>query len=148
MNLREGHWNLALVERLSAMASILKLNDDEAKLLFGLTCAGEEFTLEGFCKVWSAQYQVDTICVTLGSEGCAIFHENELQRFAGYAVKVADTVGAGDAFAAAFLHGFALGWPVARIASFANALGALVASRAGATPPWTVEECLRLMAGE
>ena len=147
MNLREGHWNLALVERLSAMASILKLNDDEAKLLFGLTCAGDEFTLEGFCKAWSAQYQVDTICITLGSEGCAIFHEGSLQRFKGYAVKVVDTVGAGDAFAAAFLHGFALGWPVTRIASFANALGALVASRAGATPAWTVEECLALMAG-
>ena len=145
INLREGHWNLALVQRLSALASILKLNDDEAKTLFGLTCAVGEFTLEGFCRAWSSRYDVPTICVTLGGAGCAIFHENQLQRFAGYAVKVADTVGAGDAFAAAFLHGFALGWPMARIAAFANALGALVASRPGATPAWTVEECLALM---
>lgn len=147
MNLRDGHWNLALVERLSAMASILKLNDDEAKLLFGLTCAGEEFTLESFCRLWSSRHTIDMICITQGGEGCAIFHEGRLRRFNGYAVKVVDTVGAGDAFAAAFLHGFALGWPMERIAPFANALGALVASRAGATPPWTVEECLQLMAG-
>jgi fructokinase len=129
------------------MASILKLNDDEAKLLFGLTCAGEEFTLEGFCRLWSSRHLIDTICITMGGEGCAIFYGGRLQRFKGYAVKVVDTVGAGDAFAAAFLHGFAQGWPMERIASFANALGALVASRAGATPPWTVEECLQLMAG-
>jgi sugar/nucleoside kinase (ribokinase family) len=29
-----------------------------------------------------------------------------------------------------------------RTARFANALGALVASRAGATPPWTINEVL------
>jgi fructokinase len=57
-----------------------------------------------------------------------------------------DTVGAGDAFAAAFLHGYELQWPRARTAAFANALGALVASRAGATPAWTVDECQQLIA--
>jgi hypothetical protein len=31
-----------------------------------------------------------------------------------------------------------------KIASLANALGALVASRAGATPPWSIEECLTM----
>jgi len=55
-------------------------------------------------------------------------------------------VGAGDAFAAAFLHGNIEHWQIARQACFANALGALVASRAGATPAWTVEECLQLIA--
>ncbi len=52
----------------------------------------------------------------------------------GFTVTVADTVGAGDAFAAGFLHGLDSGWPVERIACFANALGAIVASRPGATP--------------
>ncbi len=33
---------------------------------------------------------------------------------------------------------------IAQNASFANALGALVASRAGATPDWSADECLRL----
>jgi fructokinase len=146
INLREGQWNLELVQRLSALASIVKLNEEEAETLFALTCPGVVFTLEGFCHAWSFIHDVQTICITLGSEGCAIFYENELHRFEGYAVKVIDTVGAGDAFAAAFLHGYGLHWPVERIASFANALGALVASRAGATPAWTVEECLRLMA--
>jgi fructokinase len=148
MNLRDGHWNLPLVQRLSGLASILKLNDAEAETLFGLTRPGEEFSLEKFCRYWSSTYSIDTICVTLGSQGCAIFRNNAFLCFDGFAVKVADTVGAGDAFAAAFLHGFELQWPMARTACFANALGALVASRAGATPAWTVEECLQMIAGQ
>jgi fructokinase len=55
-------------------------------------------------------------------------------------------VGAGDAFSAAFLHGHQIGWPIERTATFANALGAIVASRAGATPIWTTDECLQPMA--
>jgi fructokinase len=146
MNLRQGHWNLSLVERLSRLAAIVKLNDSEAEILFRLSCPGEHFSLERFCRRWSETYDVKTICVTLGGEGCAILKDNLFQRFDGFEVTVADTVGAGDAFAAAFLHGYGLGLPVARIATFANALGALVASRPGATPPWTVEECIALVA--
>lgn len=147
MNLREGHWNLPLVERLSGLASIVKLNETEAETLFRLAHAGEAFSLEQFCRTWSSTYGVETICVTLGSEGCAIFMDDRLVRFAGFKVTVADTVGAGDAFAAAFLHGYGLHWPMAGIASFANGLGALVASRAGATPAWTLDECRQLERG-
>ena len=147
INLREGHWNLALVQHLSALASVIKLNEGEAEVLFQLTRPGETYSLEQFCRHWSSASKAETICITLGGEGCAIYSGNELSLFPGFPVQVADTVGAGDAFAAAFLHGHSRGWPLARQASFANALGALVASRAGATPAWTVEECLELMAG-
>ena len=59
----------------------------------------------------------------------------------GFKVEVADTVGAGDAFSAAFLHGIEQGWDARLTGRFANAVGALVASRAGATPEWHMEEC-------
>lgn len=140
MNLRTGHWNLALVQRLSRLATVLKLNDVEAELLFQLTFSNRKFSLEEFCRHWSSTYGVNTICVTLGSKGCAVFTDGSLHTFPGYSVAIADTVGAGDAFAAGFLHGLHLGWPLERIAPFANALGALVASRPGATPPWTVSD--------
>jgi fructokinase len=58
----------------------------------------------------------------------------------GYRVAVVDTVGAGDAFAAGFLHGVASGWPLREIGDFANRLGALVAARPGGTPAWTPAE--------
>jgi fructokinase len=62
----------------------------------------------------------------------------------GYPVQVVDTVGAGDAFAAAFLHGLGSGWPTPEIADFANRVGALVASRRGAIPDWTIAEAKAL----
>jgi len=36
------------------------------------------------------------------------------------------------------------GWSAAQIAEFSNRLGAVVASRAGAIPAWTLEDCKRL----
>jgi fructokinase len=77
-----------------------------------------------------------------------VFAEDTLQVFPGYKVQVVDTVGAGDAFAAGYLHALAQPWPMETKAAFANALGALVASRAGATPQWSFAECRQLMAEE
>jgi len=148
INLRQGHWDLFLVRRLSRMASIVKLNDSEAETLFAMDCPSLPFSLEEFCRYWSSAYGIDMLCVTLGSQGCAIWAEGKLERFAGHSVKVVDTVGAGDAFAAAFLHGVQLQWPMQRIGVFANAVGATVASRAGATPDWTPDDCLQLMAAQ
>jgi fructokinase len=145
MNLRPGSWNLPLVQRLCAMATILKLNEDEARTLGGLTgMTAERFSIEDFSSKWAAQYGLESICVTLGGAGCLVFENGTAQRVPGYPATVQDTVGAGDAFAAAFLHGYHHGWPRLRTARFANALGSIVASRAGATPKWSLEECLQL----
>jgi fructokinase len=62
----------------------------------------------------------------------------------GFPVKVADTIGAGDAFSAALLHGIDAGWAAPQIANFANRVGALVASRPGGTPAWTIDEAMAL----
>ena len=65
MNLREGHWNLALVERLCEGVSILKLNELEAATLNSLNGGGEgDFTLEGYCRERSARLGIRIICVT------------------------------------------------------------------------------------
>jgi fructokinase len=73
MNLREGHWQLALVEQLSHLATVLKLNDVESEILFHLLYPTERYSLEEFCRRWAARFDIETICVTLGSQGCAVF---------------------------------------------------------------------------
>lgn len=146
VNLRDGHWNLASVQHLSGLASVMKLNKSEAEILAQLSFASADFSLETFCRRWSSTYNVKTICITLGSDGCAVYAENAFSYFPGFTVKVADTVGAGDAFAAAFLQGYDLQWSMTDVATFANALGALVASRSGGTPHWTVDECRSFIA--
>jgi fructokinase len=148
INLRTGHWNLALVQRLSRLASIIKLNEAEAETLFSLTSSPEEaFSLENFCDRWALAYGIDVICVTLGPAGCMVYDRGSYHCVSGYNVTVCDTVGSGDAFAAAFLHGFDRGWQIPKAAQFANALGAVVASRGGATPFWTTDE-VKAMIGE
>ena len=44
-----------------------------------------------------------------------------------------------------FLHGYDAGRPILKTARFANALGALVPSRAGATPQWTFDEVISII---
>jgi 5-dehydro-2-deoxygluconokinase len=62
-------------------------------------------------------------------------------------VDVVNGLGAGDAFGGALCHGLLAGWPLRRLLSFANAAGALVASRlacADAMP--TPDEVERMLA--
>jgi fructokinase len=146
MNLRADQWNLTLVQRLSHLATVLKLNEAEAMTLYAQTHPqGADFTVERFCRVWAAAYDIEVICVTLGGAGCCVYEQGAIQVIPGFPVTVCDTVGSGDAFAAGFLHGYHRGWPIADTARFANALGALVASRAGATPDWSMQDCLKLL---
>lgn len=145
MNLRPGNWNPPLVERLCLLATVLKLNESEAETLGPLAgISPAAFSLAKFCKQWAAKYGIDTICITRGPDGCLVYDKGEIHEAPGYPTIVSDTVGAGDAFAAAFLHGYHRNWPIARTALFGNALGSIVAGRPGGIPEWTREECLAL----
>jgi fructokinase len=141
VNLRDGNWTLSVVEELAAQATVIKLSDSEAEFLDGsLTSEDLQGSVEDFCRRWSEQYSCKTICVTLGERGCCIFREGQYVEAPGRKVNVVDTIGAGDAFAAGFVHAIEQGWSDARCGKFANAVAALVASRPGATPDWTVDE--------
>jgi fructokinase len=149
MNLRTGHWNLPLVERLCRRTNVLKLNENEARTLHVATGgAGGSFRLEDFCSWWASNYGVEIICVTRGADGCFLHTKDGTHYSKGFNVTVQDTVGAGDGFAAAFLHGLHHSWPVQKTLAFANALGALITSRAGATPEWTMSECIALASSD
>jgi fructokinase len=72
--------------------------------------------------------------VTLGARGCAMLVGDDYVEAASVPVAVADTVGAGDAFAAAFVHGLITGWPAPKVAELSNRAGAMVAGVPGAIP--------------
>jgi len=146
VNLRDGNWSLGVVEQLSAQANVVKLSDSEAEFLDAtVNAGGQGSSVKDFCRRWSQQYGCDTMCVTFGERGCAIFKNGVYCEVPGFKVDVVDTVGAGDAFSAAFLHSNAQGWDAPDIGRFANAVGALVASRSGATPEWQVQECQTML---
>jgi fructokinase len=147
VNLREGHWSLAAIEQLSSLATVVKLSDSEAESLDAGVDASEGpgRSIENFCRRWCDRFGCTTMCVTFGERGCAILKDGKYSQSPGYHVTVADTVGAGDAFSAAFLHGLNQGWEAERIADCANAVGALVASRSGAIPDWSIAEAHEMM---
>lgn len=140
VNLRVDSWTPELVLDLLRQATVVKLNDGEAAVL-GEVLQMPRQTLEEFCRKATARFGWEGVCVTRGADGCAMLLQGEYTETPGYRVPVADAVGAGDAFAAAFLHGLGQGWAPARIGDFANRVGALIASRSGAIPSWTLEEC-------
>lgn len=139
INLRKNSYTTPLVMELLRLGGVVKLNDDELAQVQQM--AGTSHTsIEGFCRDYASRFGWDAVCVTRGDRGCAIFKGGEYVEVSAIPVKVADTVGAGDAFAAAFLHGLDAGWPPAKIGAFANRLGALVASRPGGAPEWSWSE--------
>jgi fructokinase len=143
VNLRENCYEAALVNELMSLATAVKLNDQEATMIqsmFGCSYG----SLEDFCHGTARKFGWEAVCVTRGEAGCVLLAGENYVEAKGYKVRVADTVGAGDAFAAAFLHGMGKGWPAQEVADFANRVGALVASRPGGTPLWSIEEVGRM----
>jgi fructokinase len=147
VNLREGHWSLHTVEQLTALSTVTKLSDSEAESLDASVDASEGpgDSIEQFCRRWCGRYKCKTMCVTFGPRGCAILKDGKYTTTPGFHVTVADTVGAGDAFSAAFVHCLSKGMDTKAIGECANAVGAVVASRAGAIPEWNIEEAHTLM---
>ncbi len=131
INLRKDSYTRPLVMELLQHAHVVKLNDDEVVQVQQMAGASHK-SIEEFCRDYSARFQWEAVCVTRGERGCAILRGSEYVEIPGIPVKVIDTVGAGDAFAAAFLHGLDQGWSTAKIGEFANRLGAGVAGREGA----------------
>jgi fructokinase len=142
VNLRPGFDSPTLVSDLIQRADVVKLNESEADEVAGIL--GLPASLEDFCAAGAERFGWRAVCVTLGDRGCAMFDGAEFVSAEGRSVTVVDTVGAGDAFAAAFMHGLVQRWPLCDIASFSNRVGALIASRAGAIPEWSLAEASAL----
>jgi 5-dehydro-2-deoxygluconokinase len=72
---------------------------------------------------------VDLAIVKQGPKGVLARTPDEVVEVSPTPVTVVNGLGAGDGFGGALCHGLLAGWPLERIVRFANAAGALVASR-------------------
>jgi fructokinase len=132
INLRPGFESRELACDLLHLADVVKLNERELTLV--RDWLGLPTDPERFCRAGAARFGWQAAVVTLGARGCAMLVGDDYVEAAGVPVAVADTVGAGDAFAAAFLHGLISGWPATQVAVFSNRAGAMAASVPGAIP--------------
>ncbi|MFQ5425126.1 MAG: carbohydrate kinase [Phycisphaerae bacterium] len=133
VNLRQTWYERAWIERSLEAAHIVKLNIDEVAVLAPLLeIASSEPT--AFARTLQDRHGVDTVCITQAEQGCRLVTPDGVWSIPGTPVDVVDSVGAGDAFTAAFIAARLWNWPAAARAAFANEVGAMVASRAGAMP--------------
>lgn len=99
------------------------LNKEEAEVVTGLDPHAAVELLGEWCP---------TAVVKLGGEGSLVRHDGRTYRVPVFPVKVADTTGAGDAYAGAFLHGWLNGWPPERAGELGSRVAALTVSQVGA----------------
>ncbi|QIP15475.1 carbohydrate kinase [Spirosoma aureum] len=137
VNLRAPHYDRVSVEELLHLAHIAKLNEHELIELSGWY--GEENDLHGAMHQLRDRYQLETLCVTLGKNGAVLLNETGLYSQTGFSIDVADTIGSGDAFLAAFLYKTLQGESPKKTLEFACATGAYVATQQGATPVFSEE---------
>ena len=138
VNLRPPFFEREWIHESLQRARIVKLNDEEVRVLSAMFDTKTR-TDDEFARWLLSHYGNEVVCITRGAKGAMAVTRDELCEVAGVAVKVVDTVGAGDAFTAALIWSRLQGWPLDRSLVLANRLGALVASRPGAMPEFQDE---------
>lgn len=140
---RDGY--LARINRLAAMTDIIKLSEED------LAWIAPQGSFDELAKKWLAM-GAKLIILTKGADGAIAMSQRLEAEVATPAVKVADTVGAGDTFTAGVLarldkRELMTKSAVANLTtaelgdvlSFAAKAAAITVSRPGADPPWLRE---------
>ncbi|MFV0327185.1 MAG: carbohydrate kinase family protein [Bacteroides xylanisolvens] len=132
INLRQHYYTKNIIEESFELANMAKINDDEIKIVAEmLNIDGNE---ENACKFILNKYQLDVIILTKGTEGSLVMTPEITSFQETYRVQVADTVGAGDSFTAAFIAAYMHNKPIAEAHKLAVEVSAYVCLQHGAMP--------------
>jgi fructokinase len=133
VNLRLDFYSRELIEESMRLSTVLKLNAEELDVLTAI------FSLRGDVPQrigWLVRtFGFKVVVVTSGSSGSVLYKEGRWSELAAQPVQVVDTVGAGDAFAAALTMGLLAGMSLAEVHTIAADVARHVCSQRGATPP-------------
>jgi fructokinase len=133
VNLRQSFYNQDVLDRSLRHAHIVKLNDQEflqVSSLLKLGVGNEETVAKRLLN----QCALRLVCITRGARGSLLVSEDKTVEHNGFSVKVADAVGAGDAFTACLAHHYLRGESLEEISESANRFASWVATQVGATP--------------
>lgn len=133
INLRQNYYNKQVIDDSLKRSNILKINDEEVGIvakLYGI----EGQTMQNVCCQLLAEYQLKMVILTCGTAGSYVFTPSEESFLPTPTVKVADTVGAGDSFTAAFVASLIKGKSIHEAHAKAVAVSAYVCTQNGAMP--------------
>jgi len=133
VNLRQAFFSEEVLTESMKVADIVKLNHEELPRivqLFGLEHRDEIASADSLMEL----HHLKLICVTRGCRGSLLISSQGLNEHPGYRIRVADAIGAGDAFTAGLVHEYVRGSSLPETNATANRVGAWVASQVGAMP--------------
>ena len=133
VNLRQSYYSREILSESMRLADIVKLNDDELPKIMKLMEESHKDDLSS-AKRLSRDYELKVVCITRGGRGSLLVRGDEASEHPGFQVRVADTVGSGDAFTAGLVHEYLHGASLDLMNEVANLVGAWVASEVGAMP--------------
>lgn len=131
INLRQGFYSKEVLCDSMRRCNILKLNDEELVLLsrmFGYP----GIDLEDKCWILLGKYNLKMLILTCGINGSYIFTPGAVSFVETPVVKVADTIGAGDSFTAAFCTSVLMGKSINEAHRLAVDVSAYVCTQNGA----------------
>ena len=139
VNLRKPHDTREIVEMMMQKSDIIKLNDDELVEIAKWHNKNNQ-NEEELVKWLAETFHSLLVCVTKGEKGALLYAEGKFYSHPGFIVNAIDTVGAGDAFLAGLVSAILEGKTYADALVMACATGAFVATKAGATPKYDIDE--------
>jgi fructokinase len=134
INLRPGGYRRHTVDTLLHQTNLLKLSREELETIG--TMLFPQSSIRDLPQTLIAKWDIDEMLLTAGAEGAAwITRQGIVHRVAAAPVpRLVDTVGAGDAFAAAWVTGWVKGVPSRRRLTAAAAFAAHICGLPGALP--------------
>jgi len=139
VNFRQHYHSADVFLQSLALANVVKLNEDEVALLRMYVGGAED--MDVFLNDLRVRFNLDLVVLTLGANGCCVFGEDVVS-VPGVTQDVVNTVGAGDAFTAAFISHYLKGEDVTLCAQYANALGGYVTTQKSGTPHLPSDFCI------
>ena len=133
VNLRQGFYSKEILCTSMQRCNILKINDEElvtVSRMFGYP----GIDLQDKCWILLGKYNLRMLILTCGINGSYDFTPGHVSFQPTPSVEVADTVGAGDSFTAAFIASLLRGKSVAEAHKVAVETSAFVCTKNGAMP--------------
>ncbi|MEY8630137.1 carbohydrate kinase [Bacteroides nordii] len=133
INLRQGFYTKEIIRESCQRCNVLKINDEELvaiSRMFGYP----GIDLQDKCGILLAKYNLKMLILTCGTNGSYVFTPGVVSFQETPRVPVADTVGAGDSFTAAFCASLLKGKSVPEAHKLAVEVSAYVCTQSGAMP--------------
>jgi fructokinase len=133
INLRQNFYNKEIIENSLNKCNILKINDEELVIIshmFGYP----GIDLQDTCQMLITKYNLKMLILTCGTNGSYVFTPGEVSFLETPKVNIADTVGAGDSFTAAFCASILKGKSIREAHKLAVEVSAYICTQSGAMP--------------